>query len=105
MKKPMLEAAFKDLLEPEEIEALWTRFEMMKSYIATAKEKKLLVSQWNEETAKKEMQLAGGVGSYVREDKGKAAGYAGNNYYQRQMLMLNAIDRENHGYWLGAKGM
>ena len=105
MKKPMLEAAFKDLLEPEEIEALWTRFEMMKSYIATAKEKKLLVSQWNEETAKKEMQLAGGVGSYVREDKGKAGGYAGNNYYQRQMLMLNAIDRENHGYWVGAKGM
>ena len=68
------------------------------------KNPRMLVSDWNEDTAKREMELAGGVGSSEKESKGQAGGYSGNNYYQRQLLLLNAAERRNVGLWQGALG-
>ncbi|MBR6040961.1 MAG: DUF4157 domain-containing protein [Clostridia bacterium] len=92
MKKEMLYKAFSDVLSKDEIESLWSRFEMMKEYVGKMEKEHLIVDQWNEETAKRETSLAGGAMSHEREDARRPGGYAGNNYYQRQMLMLHAAD-------------
>ena len=92
MKKEMLDRTFADVLSPGEIDSLWTRFQMMKEYVAAMEQEHLVVDRWDEETAKRETALAGGAMSHDREDKQNPKGYAGNNYYQRQMLMLHAAD-------------
>ena len=92
MKKEMLYKAFSDVLSKDEIESLWSRFEMMKEYVGKMEKEHLIVDQWNEETAKRETSLAGGAMSHEREDARRPGGYAGNNYYQRQMLMLHAAN-------------
>ena len=92
MKKEMLYRTFADLLSKDEIESLWSRFEMMKEYVGKMEKEHLIVDQWNEETAKRETSLAGGAMSHEREDARRPGGYAGNNYYQRQMLMLHAAN-------------
>ena len=104
--RPMLDQVFGDLLEPKEIESLWTRFKMMKEYIDSTEHRdpSLLVKEWNEETAKREMRLAGGIGSHVNEDIRHADGYSGNNYYQRQMLALNASDMQDPLLFRGILG-
>ncbi|MBQ6235811.1 MAG: DUF4157 domain-containing protein [Clostridia bacterium] len=97
MKKEMLYKAFSDVLSKDEIESLWSRFEMMKEYVGKMEKEHLIVDQWNEETAKRETSLAGGAMSHEREDARRPGGYAGNNYYQRQMLMLHAADSPYEG--------
>ena len=91
MDKKTLELTFSDLLNPEEIESLWTRFQMMKKYIGAMRDvdPKLIVGEWNEDTAKRELDMAGGGEAARLEDKQQAGGYAGNNYYQEQLLRLN----------------
>ena len=89
--RKQLELTFSDLLSEGEINALATRFEMMRKYI-DAMEKEdpsLIVSQWNEETSKREGMLGSGTGAARRADETKAGGYLGNNYYQRQFMWLN----------------
>ncbi len=92
MKKEMLYKTFSDVLSKNEIESLWSRFEMMQQYVGEMEKEHLIVDQWNEDTAKRETSLAGGAMSHEREDARRPGGYAGNNYYQRQMLMLHAAD-------------
>ena len=95
MTRNQLVLTFSDLLSEQEIDALWTRFLMMKQYIADEQEQdpSLIVQDWNEDTARREMLLAGGVNSYLNERTDQVgSGYSGNNYYQRQLLMLNAMD-------------
>lgn len=92
MKKEMLYKTFSDVLSKDEIESLWSRFEMMQQYVGEMEKEHLIVDQWNEDTAKRETSLAGGAMSHEREDARRPGGYAGNNYYQRQMLMLHAAD-------------
>ncbi len=90
----MLESTFSDILSPQEIAALGTRFEMMKKYIlAQQKEDPTrIVSEWNDETAKRELQMAGGVGSHYHENITKPEGFSGNSYYQRMMMTLRASE-------------
>ena len=95
MKKEMLYKTFSDLLSKDEIESLWTRFEMMKEYVDAMEKEHLIVDHWDEQTAKRETSLAGGALSYNQEDKQRPKGYSGNNYYQRQMLMLHAADSKH----------
>ena len=104
--KQMLDTTFSDLLEPREIDALWTRFQMMKDYIQAQEDEdpSRLVTEWNEETAKRELSLAGGASSFRQETKDAPGGYAGNSYYQRHMLMLRAAERGHGLLWLGAHG-
>ena len=63
-----------------------------------------LVTEWNEETAKRELSLAGGASSFRQETKDAPGGYAGNSYYQRHLLMLRAAERGHGLLWLGAHG-
>ena len=102
-----LVTTFSDVLTREEIAALEERFGKMKKYIqALAKEDpSLLVEQWNEDTAKREFRLAGGINSAQHENDPGAKGYSGNNYFQRQMLMLNAADMRNQTLYNAAKGL
>ncbi len=97
MKKEMLYKTFSDLLSKDEIESLWSRFEMMKEYVDSMEkaDPSLIVRDWNEQTAIRETALAGGAFSHDREDLDNPGGYSGNNYYQRQMMMLHAADSEN----------
>ena len=107
MTKQMLETSFSDLLEPREIDALWTRFQMMKDYIdkQEAEDPSLIVSEWNDDTAKRELSLAGGISSYDKEERAGPGGYSGNNYYQRHMLMLHASERGHGMLYSFAHGM
>ncbi len=94
-----LNSTFADVLQKDEIDALEKRFDMMRAYIASLP-KELLVEKWDESTALREFGLAGGTESYRNEDDKNPANpdapvYSGNNYFQRQMLMLNAIDQKN----------
>ena len=97
-----LKLTFSDLLDEQEIDSLWTRFRMMKDYIASQSED-MLVDEWNEDTARRELSLAGGINSFRREGKADHP-YGGNNYYQRQFLMLNAAERGNRPLYHGAIG-
>ena len=99
----MLQGTFSDLLSKEEIDALKTRFDMMKNYINKMRKANLIVDQWNEKTAKKEMRLAGGVGSYLHENMDKKGKFAGNNYYQRQLLILRANESDSQN-WVDMAG-
>jgi hypothetical protein len=93
MTRQQLDLTFSDLLSKKEIDALWFRFQMLKKYIEDMREEGLIVDKWDKKTARREVQLAGGLGSHLNEvDDEVGGGYAGNNYYQRQMLMLNALD-------------
>ena len=91
LDRKTLDLTFSDLLDEPEIDALWTRVELMKKYIGGLK-KGMLVDEWNNETAVKEMLMAGGVGSADDEGKDPEHPFTGNNYYQRQMLMLMAAE-------------
>ncbi len=92
----MLQATFSDLLSRKEIEALGIRFDMMKQYIKTLEDEdpSLIVKEWNDETAKRELRMAGGIGSHVHESIDKSGGYSGNSYYQRMMMTLRAGEYE-----------
>ena len=67
MNKEMLDRTFSDILSKQEIDALWTRFGMMKEYVSAMEKEHLIVDQWNEETAKREARLAGGADSFSHE--------------------------------------
>lgn len=86
-----LDRTFSDLLTKEEIDALEKRFEEMNKYIKAMEDKRegLIVNQWNEKTAEKELLLAGGPGSNSYGDTKAPGGFAGNNYFQRQAVQLN----------------
>lgn len=105
VNKDLLQAAFSDLLEQKEIDALWARFEMMQEYIGEMEKKGRLVSEWNAQTAQTEVGLAGGINSFAKEDAAHAGGYSGNNYYQRQMLMLESASRNYRDLWQFANGV
>jgi hypothetical protein len=105
VNKDLLQAAFSDLLEQKEIDALWARFEMMQEYIGEMEKKGRLVSEWNAQTAQTEVGLAGGINSFAKEDAAHAGGYSGNNYYQRQMLMLESASRNYRDLWQYANGV
>ena len=98
-----LDRTFSDLLSTEEIDALDTRFQKMREYVKAMEEAGLLVEQWDQETAKREFSLAGGIGSHNRETATPGV-FRGNNYYQRQMMMLNAAARQNKDRFLQAAG-
>ena len=94
MDPQTLKNTFSDLLSKGEIKALETRFEMMKEYIRSMEKEdpSLIVDQWNDETAKRELRMAGGVFSHRHENKSGPGGYSGNNYYQRMMMTLRAAE-------------
>jgi len=92
MKKETLETALGHLLRKEEIDALWQKFQMLNAYIGDMRKQNLVVDKWDESTARREFELAGGVNSYQKSDPREAnrtQQYAGNSYYQKMMLKLN----------------
>ncbi len=91
MTREELDLAFSDLLSKDEIDALWDRFDMMKSYIESMREQdsSLIVDRWDRQTAVRELGFSGGVESFKDEGAGEG-GYSGNNYYQRHVLSLAA---------------
>jgi len=96
MKKETLETSMGHLLRKEEIDTLWEKFGRLNEYIDEMEKRGLLVDEWNEDTAKKEFELAGGVGSkeYSAPDKkDKTKKYSGNSYYQKMLLKLNGRSR------------
>ena len=95
MDRQTLDLTFSGLLDKEDIDALWTRFVKMKIYIDGLRESdpSLLVSQWTDETARREAQMTPDIESFKHEDLEYAGGYSGLSYYQRHMLMLNAAKR------------
>ena len=103
MKRETLDLTFSDLLDKKEIDSLWTRFQLMQKYIGSM-DPDMLVEEWNEDTARREASLAGGVNSFVREGSDPDRPYTGNNYFQRQFLMLNAMGRGDRELYSGAIG-
>ena len=93
MDRKTLDLTFSDLLKPREIETLWTKFQLMQKYIKAMQndDKDLIVKQWNEATAKREIELAGGIGAEKMADLTQEGNFSGNNYYQRQALILNSM--------------
>ena len=89
MDRATLDLALSDLLDKNQMDALETRFGEMRKYIDAMEKQKLLVKQWDDSTARKELELASGNGSGRLEDQENPGGFYGNNYYQRQALMLN----------------
>ena len=61
-------------------------------YINEMEKKGLLVDEWNEDTAKREVEMSGGLHASDLAEKGKKQ-YSGNTYYQKMMLDLNSVDR------------
>ncbi len=93
MDRKTLDLTFSDVLNPEEIESLWTRFGMMKDYIESMSkaDPSLIVDQWNDQTAQREVEMAGGIDAHLMSDASQAGNYIGNNYYQQQALSLNSM--------------
>ena len=92
MKKETLETAMGHLLSREEIDALWQKFQMLSAYIEDMRKQDLVVDKWDEDTARREFELAGGVNAYRMSDpadKKREKTYSGNSYYQRMILKLN----------------
>ena len=92
MEKETLETALGHLLKKEEIDALWQKFQMLNAYIGDMRKQNLVVDKWDESTARREFELAGGVNSFQKSDPEKAnrtQQYAGNSYYQKMLLKLN----------------
>ena len=92
MSKETLETSMGHLLKKEEIDTLWEKFGRLKEYIDEMEKKDLLVDKWDESTAKREFELAGGLGSFNLADQGKKK-YSGTTYYQKMLLDLNGADR------------
>ena len=105
--KDTLVRTFSDVLDEEEIQALSERFEYMREYIDDLRQQdeSLIVDEWNADTAAREFLLAGGINSFAKEDAAHAGGYSGNNYYQRQMLMLESASRNYRDLWQFANGV
>ena len=72
-----LKKTFSDLLTEGEIQALWVRFQKLSKYIDEMEEQNLLVPEWNDETAKKQLMMQTGVGGDAKD------------YYSRHLLALN----------------
>ena len=72
-----LKLVFSDLLTEGEIAALWERFQMLSQYCDEMEERGLLVSEWNEETAVKQMMIQSGYGDRKKKD-----------YYSRHLQAL-----------------
>ena len=92
MSKETLETSMGHLLKREEIDTLWEKFGRLREYIDEMEKKGLLVDKWDENTAKREFELAGGLGSFNLADQGKKK-YSGTTYYQKMLLDLNGADR------------
>ena len=92
MTKETLETSMGHLLRKEEIDALWEKFQKLTEYINEMEKKGLLVDEWNEDTAKREVEMSGGLHASDLAEKGKKQ-YSGNTYYQKMMLDLNSVDR------------
>ena len=80
VKKPELKWYFGDLLSEQEIEALWSRFQKLSTYIDEMESKNLLVDKWNEETAVKQVMMSEGF-----------MGKVGMDYYTRHITALNLM--------------
>ena len=52
------------------------------------------MKDWNEQTAEKELKLAGGKDlNKLVNNAGLKKKYTGNNYYQRMLMRLNGYER------------
>ncbi len=97
MTKETLETSLGHLLKKEEIDALWDKFGKMNEYIDEMEKRGLLVDEWNDETAKKEVELAEGMKAYSLAREGKKK-HSGMTHYQKMMMQLNLSSRGQKTY-------
>ena len=69
----------------------------MNEYIDEMEKRGLLVDEWNDETAKKEVELAEGMKAYSLAREGKKK-HSGMTHYQKMMMQLNLSSRGQKTY-------